>query len=70
MSKDPRVPRASQEMQVCQAPQESEVSGLCLSLGALTWVAGALMQGQHSREWTELILPHLFSSFLFVYPQY
>lgn len=34
VSKDPRAPRASQEMQVCQAPQESEVSRLC----SLYWV--------------------------------
>lgn len=26
MNKDPQVPQASQEMQVCQEPQENEVS--------------------------------------------
>ena len=37
VSKDPPGPRASPEMPVCRARQESEVSGPCLSLGVLTW---------------------------------
>lgn len=52
------------------SPGERGKRAVPLAGCADTGVAGELMQGQHSEEWTKLILPHLFSSFLFVYPQY